>query len=53
MYARLFTSPLSQIAQSMTQLQTAAAASERVFEFLEEEEMTDESTLTGLLDPKK
>ena len=53
MYARLFTSPLSQIAQSMTQLQTAAAASERVFEFLEEEEMADESTLTGLLDPKK
>ena len=53
MYARLFTGPLSQIAQSMTQLQTAAAASERVFEFLEEEEMKDESTLTGLLDPKK
>ena len=53
MYARLFTSPLLQIAQSMTQLQTAAAASERVFEFLEEQEMTDESTLTGLLDPRK
>lgn len=53
MYARLFTSPLSQIAQSMTQLQTAAAASERVFEFLEEQEMTDESTLTGYLDPRK
>ena len=53
LYARLFTSPLSQIAQSMTQLQTAAAASERVFEFLEEKEMNDESTLTGLLDPKK
>ena len=51
-YARLFTSPLSQIAQSMTQLQTAAAASERVFEFLEENEMKDESTLTGLLNPK-
>lgn len=53
MYARLFTGPLSQIAQSMTQLQTAAAASERVFEFLEEQEMTDESTLTGHLDPRK
>ena len=53
MYARLFTSPLSQIAQSMTQLQTAAGVCERVVEFLEEEEMTDESTLTGLLDPKK
>ena len=34
-YVRLFTSPLSQIAQSMTQLQTASAASERVFEFIE------------------
>lgn len=52
-YVRLFTSPLSQIAQSMTQLQTASAASERVFEFIEEAEMKDESTLTGLLDPKK
>ena len=52
-YVRLFTSPLSQIAQSMTQLQTASAASERVFEFIEEQEMTDESNLSGILDPKK
>lgn len=52
-YVRLFTSPLSQIAQSMTQLQTASAASERVFEFIEETEMKDESNLTGVLDPKK
>ena len=52
-YVRLFTSPLSQIAQSMTQLQTASAASERVFEFIEENEMTDESNLSGILDPKK
>lgn len=52
-YVRLFTSPLSQIAQSMTQLQTASAASERVFEFIEEPEMTDESNLNGILDPKK
>ncbi len=52
-YVRLFTSPLSQIAQSMTQLQTASAASERVFEFIEEAEMNDESNLTGVLDPKK
>lgn len=52
-YVRLFTSPLSQIAQSMTQLQTASAASERVFEFIEEVEMKDESNLTGILDPKK
>ena len=33
LYIRLFTSPLSQIAQSMTNLQQAAASSERVFEF--------------------
>lgn len=52
-YIRLFTSPLSQIAQSMTQLQTASAASERVFEFIEEDEMKDESNLTGILEPKK
>ena len=52
-YVRLFTSPLSQIAQSMTQLQTASAASERVFEFIEEDEMKDESSLTGILEPKK
>ncbi len=38
-YIRLFSGPLSQIAQGMSTLQTTAAASERVFEFLEEEEM--------------
>jgi len=43
MYVRLFTQPLSQVAQSMQQLQRTAAASERVFEFLDEEELTDES----------
>ena len=42
MYVRLFSSPLSQIAQAMTSLQRTAAASERVFDFLEEEEMTEE-----------
>lgn len=42
-YVRLFVSPLSQIAQAMTNLQSTAAASERVFEFLDEKEMTDES----------
>ena len=42
MYVRLFSSPLSQIAQAMTSLQSTAAASERVFDFLEEEEMTEE-----------
>ena len=38
-YVRLFTNPLSQFAQGLTQLQSTAAASERVFEFLDEEEM--------------
>lgn len=42
-YVRLFTSPLSRIAQSMSNLQSAAAASERVFEFIDEKEMADES----------
>ncbi len=41
-YVRLFTSPLSRIAQSMSNLQSAAAASERVFEFVDEKEMADE-----------
>ncbi len=43
MYARLFTNPLAQMAQAMTSLQSTAAASERVFEFLDEKEMLDES----------
>ena len=42
-YIRLFTNPLSNIAQSATQLQSTAAASERAFEFLNEEEMSDET----------
>ena len=42
LYVRLFSSPLNQIAQSMTNLQTTAAASERVFEFLDEEELSKE-----------
>ncbi len=42
-YVRLFTSPLTQIAQSLTSLQSAAASAERVFEFLDEEEMKDET----------
>lgn len=48
-YVRLFTSPLSQIAQSMTSLQSTAAASERVFEFIDGKEMPDESNLTKKL----
>ena len=42
MYVRLFTSPLSNLAQGMTQMQSAAAAGKRVFDFLEEEELEDE-----------
>ena len=45
-YIRLFTNPLSQIAQSMTNLQTTVAASERVFEFLDEKEMPSEENVT-------
>lgn len=42
-YIRLFTSPLGQIGQGFSSIQSAAAASERVAEFLEEEELSDES----------
>ncbi|MFK4300758.1 MULTISPECIES: ABC transporter ATP-binding protein [unclassified Paenibacillus] len=52
-YIRLFTQPLSQLAQAATNLQSAAAASERVFEFLGEEELADESDKTKKLDNAK
>ena len=52
-YIRLFTNPLSQIAQAMTSLQSAAAASERVFEFLDEEELIDEENKTKVLEKDK
>ncbi|MBU9709750.1 ABC transporter ATP-binding protein/permease [Paenibacillus sp. AK121] len=52
-YIRLFTQPLSQLAQAATNLQSAAAASERVFEFLDEEELKDESDKTMKLDNAK
>jgi ATP-binding cassette subfamily B protein len=48
-YIRLFTQPLSQFAQAGTNLQSTAAASERVFEFLEENELADESQKTATL----
>ena len=47
-YVRLFTSPLSQIAQSMNMLQSTTAASERVFEFLDEGELSNEDKLKSL-----
>ena len=52
-YVRMFTNPLSQIAQSTTMLQSTAAAGERVFEFLEEKEMEDEKDLTKHLEKDK
>ena len=50
LYVRYFTQPLSQMAQAMQTLQSAAAAGERVFEFLEAEEMDDESGKTQKLE---
>ena len=52
-YVRLFTSPLSQIAEAMTSLQTVAASSERVFEFLDEKEMSNERNIVKKLDTVK
>ncbi len=46
MYVRYFTQPLAQMAQAVQNLQSAAAASHRVFEFLEAKEMEDESHKT-------
>ena len=48
-YVRLFTNPLSQIAQALTSLQSTAAAAERVFEFMDENELKDESKLKEYL----
>ena len=50
-YVRLFTNPLAQVAQCMTQLQTATAAGERVFEFMDEHELSDESGKHADIDP--
>ena len=49
LYVRLFTSPLTQIAQGMTNLQTASASAHRIFDFLESEELPDESEKTKSL----
>ena len=43
LYVRLFTSPLTQMAQGMTNLQTASASAQRILDFLEAEELPDES----------
>ncbi len=49
LYVRLFTSPLTQIAMGMTNMQTASASAHRIFDFLETEEMEDESEKTAKL----
>lgn len=48
-YVRLFTSPLGQLGQGMANIQSAVAASERVSQFLQEEELSDESNKTKIL----
>lgn len=52
-YVRLFTNPLNQLAQAATFLQSTAASSERVFEFIDEEEMSDESEIVKKLNKNK
>ena len=53
MYVNLFNSPLTNFANSLSSLQSAAAASERVFEFLGADEMADERTKTMRLPSAK
>lgn len=48
-YVRLFTSPLGQLGQGMANIQSAVAASERVSQFLQEEELSDETNKTRIL----
>lgn len=50
LYVRLFTSPLTQIAQGLTNMQTASASAERIFDFLESDELSDESEKTAVLE---
>ena len=52
-YARLFSNPLTTFAQSMTSIQQASAASKRVFEILELEEMQDESNKINFIENVK
>ena len=52
-YVRLFTNPLNQLAQAATFLQSTAASSERVFVFVDEEEMSDESEIVKKLNKNK
>ena len=52
-YIRLFTNPLSRIAQAMTTMQSIAAAAERVYEFMDEKELRDEKDLKEKIDKKE
>lgn len=52
LYIRRFNQPMNQIAEIANVLQSAAAATERIMEFLEEEEMENEDHITNYLDPK-
>ena len=52
-YAKMFSQPLSTIAQAMTSFQQASAASKRIFELLSEEEMPDESGKTNRIEEVK
>ncbi len=51
-YVRLFTQPLAQMSQAFTSMQSVAAGSERVFEFLDTPELSDESMLTKRINAK-
>ena len=53
LYVRLFTAPLTQIAQGMTNLQTASASASRIFDFFETQELSDESDKTQTLEDAK
>ena len=53
LYVRLFTAPLTQIAQGMTNLQTASASASRIFDLFETDELLDESNKTEKLDDAK
>ncbi len=53
LYVRLFIAPLNEIAQSMTSIQSTAAAIERVYEFMDEEELEEENNITKHLDKNK
>lgn len=53
LYVRLFTSPLTQIAQGLTNLQASAASADRIFGLLDAEELEDESHKTFKLEQAK